>query len=333
MNKPFDPRAISFQEEWDEVIRVFGGKKGRGWIRTNCPFCLDKTGKDDRKGSIGLNLSTGGYNCFKCGTTGMLPEDMRDEIEYLPPAERGPFVAEKKDPPELPEQFHPLWHGTNVGADWLEPAVSYMRSRGEKRPEGGLLDQVVAEAFIGAAVSGRQANRVIIPLPDYERFDLWDMRSWRGWVSRDYSVWNAKRLGLTPPLVTRPYLYCKNLNRDGYLYNEPALWVETDRPVYVVEGTLDALALWPDAVAVLGKPLESQIAKLVAAHRPVVIALDGDAWEEGWALGMKVRFMRPDRRAGSLKLPPRIDPDEIARPVLDEAAVRSIADAFAVPIV
>lgn len=307
--------AENAAEDWDLVVGAFGGMAGTGWIRTNCPFCPTKTGKEDHKQSIGLNTETGGYNCFKCGTSGQIPEHLRDEIPYMPAAQG---VKIEKPPVALPDQFFPLYAGPHANADWLEPARLYVRSRGSSRPEGGLPDFVAEEAFLGAAVSGWLRDRIIVPILDYSHPEPWDMRTWKGWVSRDYSVWWAKQCGKDPPDVQRPYLYPKNMDREGLLYNEPALWVSSSDPVFVVEGTLDVLALWPDAVAVLGKPLESQISKLLAAQRPVVVALDGDAWEEGWMLALRLRFQ--GQRAGALRFAPKVDPDEVSRPLLDRAA-------------
>lgn len=310
--------SVDLNEEWDFVVRAFAGRVGSGWIRANCPLCYEKTGKPDVKASLGLNISTGGYNCFKCESKGRIPEHLRDEIPYAPPLENQPVA---KEPVQLAEGYvrllDDLW---DVPLDSLRPALEYVRNRGVIRGYQ-IPDAHIAEAGIGAGTYGRLLGRLVIPLPDYDAMNMY-VRSvddppvyvppWRGWVSRIY-----------PPYVSdKTYLYAKNLDRDGYLYNEPALWRETSDPVYVVEGTLDVLALWPNAVAVLGKPLDSQIEKLVHARRPVVVALDGDAHEEGLALALKLRFRQ--QRAGNIRFPPRIDPDEVDRAELEVAAHRSL---------
>lgn len=303
-------------EIWAKVVETFGGcVTTSGWIRRNCLVCEEVTGKADLKQSMGLNTATGGFNCFKCGTKGHLPEHLLDEIPYAAVTET---VIEKPHV-EVLEQFYPLYEGEWASAEWLEPARQYVRNRGSKRPEGGLPESVGREAFLGAVVTGRLAHRIIVPILDYAQPDPWDMYSWLGWVSRDYTG-----------EALRPYLYPRNMDRSALLYNEPALYVATEEPVYVVEGTLDVLALWPDAVAVLGKPLESQITKLLSASRPVVIALDGDAWEEGWMLALRLKF--EGARAGSVKFAPKVDPDEVARPRLDAAARRCLETMECVPV-
>jgi DNA primase len=112
------------------------------------------------------------------------------------------------------------------------------------------------------------------------------------------------------------------MQRGEVLYNHTALHVETERPVMVVEGVFDALALWPHAVAVLGKPSHFQVDALASAKRPVAIVLDGDAWQEGYALAMRLRLA--GQRAGSVTLPPKTDPDEVDRAWLEAAVAECI---------
>lgn len=304
----------------DAVVRVFGGRAGRGWIRGNCPFCFDQLGRPDRRGSLGLNTATGGYNCFRCGTHGRLSEERLDEIPYLPVDASAP----PPPPPtvEVADGYLPLY-GSLAPAD-LEPAREYLRGR-------GLPDVVVADAGVGAALWGRLAGRVIVPIPDYAFGGSpveQGLARWRGWVSRDYTG-----------RAERPYLYPRGMQREGLLYGAPALvapapcpWcvdgcadcgLRGRTPVFVVEGTLDALALWGDAVAVLGKPLVSQVEALARAPRPVVVCLDGDAHEEGLMLALTLRHL--GQAAGAIRLPPRVDPDEVPRAALDRAAARSLS--------
>ena len=94
--------------------------------------------------------------------------------------------------------------------------------------------------------------------------------AWRGWVARACDS-RASRKYLNAPGMS--------LGGVGALFNEAALAEVTDEPALVVEGPFDALAYWPQAVAVLGKPTEPQMLTLLRAVRPVVVVLDGDAWQ------------------------------------------------------
>jgi DNA primase len=80
----------------------------------------------------------------------------------------------------------------------------------------------------------------------------------------------------------------------------------------------DAIALWPDGVAVLGKPSPMQREAMIQARRPVVVCLDGDAWREAYALATLLRV--EGQRAGFVRLGPGVDPDEVPRAELDARA-------------
>lgn len=266
----------------------------RGWWRANCPFCPLLLGKVDRKRAWSIYIVTGGWHCFRCGTSGKL--DLNGpEIEE---ARRRAPDAEETVAMVPPPGFVSLSSPEGQSALSLHAARMYLMGRGFGPDRW-------AAAGIGACATGRYADRVVVPvLAD-------DGETWLGWVGR---VW-VKRAEI-------PYLYPPGMKRGEILYNHKALREENDDPVYVVEGVFDALSLWPRAVALLGKPSGEQVEALVHACRPVVVVLDGDAHEEGWALAMKLRFR--GQRAGSVRLPPRVDPDEVPRAWLDEEARRSL---------
>jgi hypothetical protein len=259
----------------EEALR--GARGGAGaWIRVTCPFCPEVLGKVDRSQAMSVSASTGWWECHRCGTKGKLREAPN-------PAE----VQVKPDPGAMkaPPGYYPLFDEDGRRSLSLAPARDYLEGRGGS-------PQKVAAARIGACLDGRFADRVVVPVfaPDGE--------SWTGFVTR---TWHK---GVTPT-----YLNAKGMERRT-LYNHVALFKQTDEPVLVVEGVFDAIALWPDAVAVLGKPTESQIAAMVASPRPVVALLDGDAWRESWALCQRLR-LTPGKRAGWVKLGPGLDPDEL----------------------
>jgi hypothetical protein len=293
--------------DWDAVLQAFGGEdlSGPGWARAACPRCRDVGGKDDQRTALGYNPANGRYSCFRCEMKGWLPDEYRKRLHDGDV----PDPVAPEDRPVLPVEpahgYVPAFEEPGWSSQSLEWARSYLL---DKRK--GLGPQALYEAGVGAAMSGPLAGRVIVPLPDYAAPGL----PWRGWVARD-------AMGLNPQM---PYRYSKGLRRDGYLYNAPALQVVTDVPVFVVEGTLDALALWPDAVAVLGKPIESQVELLATRTRPVVMALDGDAWIEGQALAWKLQHL--GAKAGSIRLKPREDPDEVGKERLLEMAAEALDD-------
>lgn len=272
---------------------------GGEWLRSNCPFCSEVVGKADRKQAFSINRYTGWFHCFRCGTAGRIDRLAEEAIEERPAPKAPSAVAP-------PEGFIALWEGSNAQGRAVRPAVAYLAKRGVGPP-------LIAEAHVGCCISGKYAGRVVVPVLDS------GMRHWLGWVSRAWA-----------PRAFRPYLNLPGPWRGGVLYNHAAAHVATDDPLFVVEGVFDALALWPNAAAVLGKPSASQVDALACATRPVVALLDGDAWEESLALALKLRLL--GQRAGAIRLPPMLDPDEVDRADLWEAARTALSSSDAVQL-
>lgn len=279
------------RDQAEKVAAAFAGNLGKGWIRATCPLC-----PEDHKISMGLNTATGGYNCFKCGTTGWLPPEMRD---FDVPTEEQ--VQEPRERPvlDLPEGFVKIYEEPGWSASMFDPARAYM----EKRK---ISDSVCAAVGIGAVTRGWLVGRVIIPLIEDGVC--------RGWVARDYTK-----------TAERPYMYPKGLSRHETLFNSVTLRDELDEPALVVEGCFDALPYWPDATACLGKPLNTHIPLILAAKRPVIIALDGDAWEEGWVFHLKLRHLG-GTHVGFVRLPSGEDPGSVDPNWLREKARAAAQD-------
>lgn len=294
------------QEDWEYVVASYVGLHiVTGWNRAACKKCEDLEGKDDYKASLGFNTRTRGYNCMKCGLRGMLPPNYAEElIDGATPIEdinweaADPALAE---PVERPLGMVKLFSG-NPSTAWAEEFITGPR---DHAPFGAkcraIPQEVVQAAQLGCcpvphAEQRKLTHRVIVPVPDYLDLDA----PLRGWVARD----------VTGHPDRAPYLNAKHMHRDDLLFNEPALYVETDDPVFIVEGTMDALRWWPHAVAVLGKPIPPHADLITRARRPVVVMLDGDAWEEGRAFAWQLKFKKYELPVGNLKLPPKTDPDD-----------------------
>lgn len=251
-----------------------------GWWRAACPFCPMLLGKRDRRGAFAVYAPTGRYHCFRCGTGGKLRN-------WVVPDEFTAGVAPRAkltmmDPPE---DYTPLWSYPGNAAECLSPARKYLRKR-------GITDSLWKLAKIGACDRGLFGGRIVVPIVASDG-DTWLGYVGRTWVKSDFA-----------------YRYPEGMDRRAMLYNHAALLIETEEPAIIVEGVFDAIAVGLTAgVAVLGTPSESQIEALSSARRPVAVVLDGDAHEAGWGLAMRLRF--EGARAGSVRLPPRLDPDEV----------------------
>jgi DNA primase len=265
--------------------------RASGWWRGACPFCVPA--RPDPTFSI--QPSTGHWHCFRCHTGGSLEadDDALQEAVKTPP----PDDSEARRPPD---GFLPLGEGDGLRAFSAKPARAYLQKR-------GVSPETARKLQIGCVLgSGRHAGRVVVPV-------LVD-GNWRGWVARDFTGKAEKK-----------YLNARGNWRGDVLFGADALRRETETPVMITEGVFDALPFVGDAVAVLGKPTEEQLWIIkTTARRPVAVVLDGDAHEEGWALAMKLRL--DGIRAGSVRLPPKKDPDQVDRNWLFEEARRVISD-------
>lgn len=262
------------------ILESIAGKRANaeGWVRVCCPLCEERKGSRDRNFSLAVQVQSSVFTCWRCGAKGKVDEDLSDGM----PEPRAPADApEERKVFDPPEGFEPF--ATLVNSIFARPAWEYILRR--------LPEATVLRYGLGACMFGRLAGRIVIPLqyPD---------GAWSGWVARD---WTGK---LRPK-----YLYPPGMSR-GVMFNRKALEVETDEPVLVVEGCFDALPHLPHAVACLGKPTAHHSELLLAAKRPLAIALDGDAWVEGYALALQLRHC--GKQAGFIKFDPGTDPGDFA---------------------
>ena len=286
------------------------GRASHGKMRLPCPFCEDE-GHRDKKTSLVVFLDTGRWMCFRCNEKGKLsaPPDPDFRAELRASRSVINFVKDIKtfDPPP---GFLLLAEEPARTAMMFEPAREYLV---KKR---GIPWDTIEKAGIGVVCNtftSRWDNRIIVPIRD------WMDESWLGWVGR---LWvNSDKL---------KYLYPPDMTRAEILYNERVLH-EHHTPHFrlVVEGVFDVLPFLDCAVAALGKISESQMEKLRESDMPIVFVPDGDEWEAGWANAMGLRVWK---EAGAVRLPPRVDPDEVPRDVILKAASVSLVSRTAVTL-
>lgn len=284
-------------QEEDEVIAalVDAIPSGDGWLRIQCPFCPGIIGKFDKRRSFGIRQDSGYYHCFRCGTVGRLQKS----DEWTPVEVEGQPRPEGELVMDPPEGFIPLWKGDGLTARCTHEARAYLHGR-------GLDSETIAGAKIGACLSGEFAGRVVVPILGV------DDETWWGYSARDWTDTQFLR-----------YRYPVGMPRATIMYQHRVLHEASDEPAIVVEGVFDALPYFGRAVAVLGKPSPWQVDALTESQRPVAIVLDGDAWEQGWALARKLQLAGV--RAGSVRLPAGEDPNSVNRNWLLDEAARCVA--------
>ena len=256
--------------------------RASGWWRAPCPFCALE-GKGLRDTTFSIQMETGHFHCFRCSTAGALePDDDLIERAEVAKTDLEKLAEEARRPPP---GFLELGRGDGLTAWCTTAARKYLAKR-------GVAPEVIRRAHIGCVLSGRYEDRIVVP--------VLVGGEWRGWIARDFTGKADKK-----------YMNARGPWRGDLIYNAAGLAVATDEPFLLMEGTFDTFPYaLNEAGAFLGKPTPSQMALIaMEARRPVVLVLDGDAWEEGWALA---RMLRLDGiRAGSVKLPPGLDPDQV----------------------
>lgn len=250
-----------------------------GYVRAACPICETIVGTPDRHAALSCHLERGYYKCWRCGTKGWL----RGTRGHHYRNEWSEGVEDELGQIELPEGFIALSDKRCSGSILAQKAKDYLLGRH--------IDETKQfESGVGVVVSGVYCNRVCVPVTACDG-------SLVGWFGRSLSD--------DSPL---PHMYPAGMQRGQYLFNEAALQRDDAGSLLAVEGILDALPYWPDASAFMGKPSEEHIRKLCATKRPVVLALDGDAWREGMAWAVRLR-VEGKENADWMKLPPCEDPN------------------------
>jgi len=274
---------VSRQSRVLEALR--DGTVGARSIRAVCPFC-ERKGYSGRKKNLDFDKARGWWLCWRCNSRGKIDGwETSDAAAELAPSDVTTF-----DPPK---SFISIGRGKGRQSMLTYGARTYAAKRGigvdvwERANLGQIMRREGDQDFTG---------RLIVPIMSV------DEDFWLGWVGRDFTG------------EQESYKYPLGMNRGRVLYNQRALYVRTDVPVLGVEGTLDTMPFFPNAVAFLGTYSQPQIDMMKDANRPILVVLDGDAWRKAEVLAW---LLHADGvRAGSYRLPPKKDPDECVEEVL-----------------
>ncbi len=277
-----------------------------GYMRGRCPTCLVRLGSEGRFGNFAVHIDTGEYRCFRCHLRGVIPAKQMPAgwgTGPRKPRVGAPNIQESPlthliPPPEGFVEFasREVWYSAKA-----QPGIRYCLDR-------GLHPNLIRDAGIGFVPDPddyRAQDRVIVPIRAS------DGKAWLGWVGRRWRKDSKLK-----------YLYAQGMARGTTLYNVEALLRNTDKPCFVVEGAFDVLALWPDAIAVLGTYSDPQLQMMAQSKRRFVIVLDGDAHDQ--AMGMAMKLFDAGVPVGVIRLPGGVDPDEVPRDWLDNEAEKSL---------
>lgn len=247
-------------------------------------------------------IASGFFKCYRCGVLGLLGGSGN-------PSGQAPAPARGFSDYGGPEGWIPLWTPEASTSELLRPALRMLVRR-------GIEPDAWEGARLGACLTGRAANRVVVPLLEA------DGKTWWGWVGRSWAEQPEMR-----------YRTADAMQR-VQLFNGAMLVEQSPIAAGLVEGVFDALPYWPRCAAFLGKP-DGQQLDWIAAHarRPVVVALDGDAWREGEMTAQLL--LQRGVRAAWVQLPAAKDPNEVDPrwflAQLDDAEIPDGADWLDVP--
>lgn len=295
--------------------RLSHGRSG-DQLQFKCPYC----GRPKLQINVGGGKHHGLWDCKRCGQRGntnilvqvvrglswqKAQDVLRREI-YRPHCRSVREILEEtrstsplgseveQDEPrelELPEGFIPVWDGRR----WSEP--KYLRER-------GVPSRVSAEYRVGYCLTGRYANRVIVPAYENGRLMFFQGRTWTDHPMRYDS----------PPIARDQVL----LGYDQARGTEDLL---------VVEGPFDVLGCARAglrAVALMGKQASGgQLAKLARfGAKRLFVLLDPEAAKDANTIARSLSIVSPYVRVG--RLPEGTDPGDANPEQIKQAIVDAI---------
>lgn len=216
-------------------------------------------------------------------------------------AEQREYNADKNDAPvveevekqrcvSLPEGFTPF---SLSGNHREAPYITYLAKRGVTRSSALIYR-------MGYADTGLLSGRVIVP-----SFDSFGMINF--WSAR--TIWDGVRPTYRLPEAT------KNIISNEHM-------VDWNKPVFLVEGIFDEIAVGPQAISLYGKLMHSSLAKRLVEFRPpiVYVCLDTDARKE--AVHLIEKLVGYDVKCSLVDLPSK-DPGSMTSGQIEIAVMSS----------
>lgn len=270
-------------------------QRGDEWVFV-CPKPDCGSFQKDRP-KLSVNIARDQFNCWVCGFRGrnlsaVMVRGSAEYREYVGERADSPLrqpVQEKRPPcTSLPAGFIPLDRRAPRSS---APYRHYLSGR-------GLSEETVGLYRIGYVDTGELAGRVVIP-----SFDM----------NGSVNFWSSRTIH---PDV-RPAYILPDASKD-VVSNEHM--VDWSKPVYLVEGAFDEIAVGPQAIALYGKYLPPTLVLRLIERRPPItyVCLDNDAEREAW--GIVRRLVGYDIRCAVVDLPGK-DPASVTPGQLAQASL------------
>jgi len=243
----------------EEILGDHGLHYGnRGQISFNCPVCDD----DMNKHNLEINYISNVYKCWSCGdvegTHGSLGKlfdkfgnKKQKNLYYILKPETVPVKEKKYKKLKLPESFT-LFKDSHKIYPVRRQAYNYLQSR-------GITDEIIEKYGIGFCDKGNHIGRIVVPSYDKKgELNYYVARSWDPHTKFKYKNPEAEK--------------------DKIIFNEKL--IDWNKDIYLVEGVFDGFFL-ENSIPMLGKHMSEMLFDKVYnnAKGNVIIALDGDAWD------------------------------------------------------
>ena len=237
--------------------------ESKGQISFDCPVCAEEKGLDhgDGKGNLEINYGKHVYKCWSCGETygtqgplGKLFDKhatkKQKKVYNLIKPEELKQKDEKKPKLKLPEGYTTFEDSNARFIPHIE-AMNYLKSR-------GITDDIIKKYKIGYTATGDFAYRIIVPSFNKEG-------TLNYFIARSFV---PKKMKYKNPTAAK----------DEIIFNEGL--IDWNKDVYLVEGAFDGFFL-DNSIPMLGKHMSELLFEKIymKSKGDVIIALDGDAWD------------------------------------------------------
>jgi len=226
-------------------------------VTVSCPFC-----KDSSKKKLAISLETWKYHCWVCSARGntlvsaLKKFKSRDVVDYyrvhfLNASLLTADMEDFEERIELPDGFVPLASIEKRNHPDVRAAFRYLERR-------GITERDMWRFRIGITHEGKFTRRVIFPSLDH---------------SGDLNYFLGRSID---PKTKFRYLNAST-DKSGIIFND--IEIDWDKPLYLVEGIFDHIALGENGSCLLGSTLTSNsllFRKIVANETDVVLCLDSD---------------------------------------------------------
>jgi DNA primase len=242
------------------LSNIFGVVKndGNSQVQVNCTWCAElyNGGEPDDKFNLEISLNRKKYKCWKCENFGSLTNLVRkfgSKQDYSLYKEYE-FIFDDGEEKQikrvyLPREFISFKDGYNeYDFEHLE-AFNYVKSR-------GITWEQITKYNIGFCLKGYYKGRILFPsMNEEEECDFFTARSFVG---------------------EKPTYKMPKYPKELIIFNE--YYIDWKKPICLVEGIIDALAVGQNTIPLMGKKIHKKLYDLLIENKSIVIViLDIDA--------------------------------------------------------